>query len=71
VVQVDVTGSLFDWGKKRRKRDDNDFGNFFGNDQDDSFFGEIDTALKIKDPSVEYYPQPFCNIVESEYNLNI
>ena len=53
--------------KKRleQRHDDSDFADFFG-DSDGDFFGEIDEALKVKDPSVEFYPEPFCEMVESE-----
>ena len=48
------------------QRDDSDFADFFGDSDGGSFFGEIDEALKVKDPSVEYYPEPFCDMVDSE-----
>ena len=33
------------------QRDDSDFADFFGVADGGSFFGEIDEALKVKDPS--------------------
>ena len=48
------------------QRDDSDFADFFGVADGGSFFGEIDEALKVKDPSVEYYPEPFCEMAESK-----
>ena len=48
------------------QRDDSDFAEFFGVSDGGSFFGEIDEALKVKDPSVEYYPEPFCEMAESK-----
>ena len=51
------------------QRDDSDFADFFGDSDGGSFFGEIDEALKVKDPSVEYYPEPFCDMVEGERGI--
>ena len=51
------------------QRDDSDFADFFGDSDGGSFFGEIDEALKVKDPSVEYYPEPFCDMVEGERDI--
>ena len=52
------------------QRDDSDFADFFGASDGGSFFGEIDEALKVKDPSVEYYPEPFCDMVEGEWKIS-
>ena len=51
------------------QRDDSNFADFFGDSDGGSFFGEIDEALKVKDPSVEYYPEPFCDMVEGERDI--
>ncbi len=50
--------------RRRRKREDSDFDDFF--ESDGNFWGEIDEKLKVRDPSVEFYPQPYCDIVDSE-----
>ena len=52
------------------QRDDSDFADFFGASDGGSFFGEIDEALKVKDPSVEYYPEPFCDMVAGEWEIS-
>ncbi len=56
---------LIKFGKKRRKRaaskDGEEFfddGDFF---EDDGFSDDV----PLFDPTVEYYPEPFCDIVES------
>ena len=54
VVDVDVTAWL---GKKRRKRQD------FFSDFDNNFVDDIVET----DPSVEFYPKPYCDIVESKF----
>ena len=41
----------------RKKRSEDIFSNF-----DDDFMDEND--FKEKDPSVEYYPSPYCNLIE-------
>ena len=46
--------------RRRRKREDG------GADLSDSFFDDIDEEIKVLDPSVEYYPQPYCDILDSE-----
>lgn len=52
IVQIDISALI---GRKRRKRQD--FSDF-----DDGF---IDTEFQESDPSVDYYPSPYCNFVES------
>ena len=47
--------------RRRRKREDDG-----GVDLSDSFFDDIDEEIKVLDPSVEYYPQPYCDILDSE-----
>ena len=47
---------------RRRKRED-------GADLRDSFFDDIEEEIQVLDPSVEYYPQPYCNILDSELTL--
>ena len=46
--------------KRRKKRDD--FSEFGNND----FFEGEDFQFQKLDPSVQYYPSPYCNLVESK-----
>lgn len=46
--------------KRRRKRDD--FSEFGDND----FFEGEDFQFQKLDPSIQYYPSPYCNFVESK-----
>ena len=50
--------------KRRRKRDDfSEFG-------DDDFFEGVDFQIQKSDPSIQYYPSPYCNLVESKPQSN-
>ena len=50
--------------KRRRKRDD--FSEFGDND----FFEGVDFQIQKSDPSIQYYPSPYCNLVESKPQSN-
>ena len=52
IVKVDFSTLL---GKKRRKR------------QDFSDFDDFEDDIPDSDPSIDYYPSPYCNFVESKF----
>lgn len=53
IVRVDFSSLL---GKKRRRKR-----------QAFSDFKDEDFEIPESDPSVDYYPKPFCNVVESKF----
>lgn len=57
VVKVSLTSLL----GKRRKRS-------FGDEDYPFFTEEFDSHFQDLDPSAEFYPQPYCSVVEGDIN---
>lgn len=64
IVKIKLSSLL---GKKRRRKrqlENSFFEEDSNDDDDDGFFKNDDDDFHTKDPSVEYYPEPYCRIVE-------
>lgn len=59
IVKVDLGKIIL--GQKRKKREDEFFSQF-----EDEFIEEND--FQETDPSVEFYPSPYCSLVEGNFS---
>jgi len=59
VAKVDLTDLIV---RRRRRKRETDSDNFFDEE-------EFDQHLEPSDPSVDFYPEPYCTVVESKDKL--